>query len=100
MNWFDPPGGKVGEAVTGLVAGPKAMLEQDLLNFKDIIEGTASTEEVQERIAAANAHSGAVATLTSSAGLLALGGALLLLLVIRGLRGRSRNRKARIIFEF
>jgi uncharacterized membrane protein len=100
MNWFDPPGGKVGEAVTGLVAGPKAMLEQDLLNFKDIIEGTASTEEVQERIAAANAHSGAVATLTSSAGLLALGGTLLLLLVIRGLRGRSRNRKARIIFEF
>lgn len=100
MNWFDPPGGKVGEAVTGLVAGPKAMLEQDLLNFKDIIEGTASTEEVQERIAAANAHSGAMATLTFSAGLLALGGALLLLLVIRGLRGRSRNRKARIIFEF
>ncbi len=100
MNWFDPPGGKIGEAVTGLVAGPKAMLEQDLLNFKDIIEGTASTEEVQERIAAANAHSGAVATLTSSAGLLALGGVLLLLLLVRGLRGRSRNRKARIIFEF
>lgn len=100
MNWFDPPGGKVGEAVTGLVAGPKAMLEQDLLNFKDIIEGTASTEEVQERIAAANAHSGAVATLTSSAGLLAIGGTLLLLLLIRGLRGRSRNKKARIIFEF
>jgi uncharacterized membrane protein len=99
MNWFDPPGGKVGEAVTGLVAGPKAMLEQDLLNFKDIMEGNASAEEVQERIAAANLHSGAVATLTSGAGLLAVGGLVLLALIIRGLRG-SRRKRTRIIFEF
>ncbi len=100
MNWVDPPGGKVGEAVTGLVAGPKAMLEQDLRNFKDIIEGNASPEEVQERIDAASAHSGAVATLTSGTGLLVLGGSLLLLLLLRRGRRRSRSKRARIVFEF
>ena len=98
MNWFDPPGGKVGEAVTGFVAGPKAMLEQDLANFKDIMENSASIEEVQERIAAANAHSGIVAALVSGPGLLVLGGGVLLLLLLRG--RRKRNKRARIIFEF
>ena len=104
MNWFDPPGGKVGEAVTGLVSGPKAMLDQDLLNFKDIIEGNASAEEVQERIAAANAHSGIVATLASGPGLLVLGGVVLLVLLLRrgggGSRQRRNNATRRIVFEF
>lgn len=101
MNWFDPPGGKVGETVTGLVAGPKAMLEQDLHNFKEVIEGTATPEEIQERPDVADVHSGAVAFLTSSTGLMVLGGGLLLWLLLR--RIRSRRQKpgtARIIFEF
>lgn len=100
MNWADPPGGKVGEVVTGMFAGPKTMFEQDLRNFKDIIEGTATPEEVQERVAAANAHSGAVGFLTSGTGLLVLGGGLVLWLLLRGGGGRSSGKKSRIIFEF
>lgn len=100
MNWADPPGGKVGEAVTGLFAGPKTMFEQDLRNFKDIIEGSATPEEIQERAAAANAHSGAVAFLTSGAGLALLGGGFVLWLLLRGRGGSSSGKKSRIIFEF
>ena len=80
------------------------MLDQDLLNFKDIIEGNASAEEVQERIAAANAHSGIVATLASGPGLLVLGGVVLLVLLLRrgggGSRQRRNNATRRIVFEF
>ncbi|HZY66473.1 MAG TPA: SRPBCC family protein [Rubrobacteraceae bacterium] len=100
MNWFDPPGGKVGEAVSGLVAGPKTILEQDLKNFKDLMEGEATPEEIQERTNAAQPHTAAVAFLTSSTGLLVLGGGLLLWLLLRGTRSRRKPGKARIIFEF
>ncbi|MGB3632849.1 MAG: SRPBCC family protein [Rubrobacteraceae bacterium] len=100
MNWFDPPGGKVGETVTGLVAGPKAMLEQDLLNFKEVIEGDATPEEIQERADAADAHSGAVAFLTSTTGLVAVGGVLLVWLLLRRGGSRKKSGTARIIFEF
>ena len=103
MNWFDPPGGKVGETVTGLVAGPKTMLEQDLQNFKDLMEGKATPEEIQERPNAAQVHTGAVAFLTSGTGLAILGGGLLLWLLLRRSGGSSSRRKsgtARIIFEF
>lgn len=102
MNWADPPGGKVGEVVTGMFAGPKTMFEQDLRNFKDIIEGSATPEEVQERAAAANAHSGAVGFLTSGAGLALLGGGFVFWLLLRGRGGSSsgKNKKSRIIFEF
>lgn len=100
MNWADPPGGKVGEVVTGMFAGPKTMFEQDLRNFKDIIEGTATPEEVQERVAAANAHSGAVGFLTSGAGLALLGVGLVVWLLLRGSGGSSRKKNSRIIFEF
>lgn len=100
MNWFDPPGGKVGEAVSGLVAGPKTILEQDLRNFKDIMEGNATPQEIQERTNAAQVHTGAVAFLASGPGLLALGGGLLLLLLLRRSGSRQRRRKSRIIFEF
>jgi uncharacterized membrane protein len=101
MNWFDPPGGKVGETVTGLVAGPKTMLEQDLQNFKDLMEGKATPEEIQERPNAAQAHTGAVAFLTSGTGLAILGGVTLLwLLLRRGGGSRKKSGTARIIFEF
>ena len=101
MNYWDPPGGKVGEYASRVIANPKVMLEQDLRNFKEIIEGKATPEEIQQRPAAATAQSGAVAALvaflTSGAGLLFVGGLVLFLLFRR--RG-GRSKKSRIIFEF
>jgi uncharacterized membrane protein len=99
MNYADPPGGKIGEVASKAVANPKIMMQQDLKNFKDIIEGTATPEEVQQRPSAATAQSGAVAFLTSGTGLLVLGGGFLLWLLLR--RGGSGSKgKSRIIFEF
>jgi uncharacterized membrane protein len=99
MNYADPPGGKVGEMASRVVANPKVMMEQDLRNFKDIIEGNATPEEVQQRPSAATAQSGLVAFLTSGTGLLVVGGGLLLWLLLRR-RGGGRSKKSRIIFEF
>lgn len=102
MKFADPPGGRAGEAVSRLTSGPKAIMEQDLRNFRDIMEGTATPEEVQQRPAAADAHSGAIATLTSGTGLAVIGGVVLLwLLLRRGGGGSSSGKgKSRIIFEF
>jgi uncharacterized membrane protein len=101
MNYADPPGGKIGEVASKAVANPKIMMQQDLKNFKDIIEGTATVEEVQQRPSAATAQSGAVAFLTSGTGLLVLGGGLLLWLLLRRGGGSSGSKgKSRIIFEF
>ncbi len=100
MNYADPPGGKVGEVASRAVANPKLMMEQDLKNFKDIMEGTATPEEVQQRPSAATAQSGAVAFLTSGTGLLVVGGGLVLWLLLRRRRGGSGRGKSRIIFEF
>ena len=100
MNYADPPGGKVGEAASKAVANPKLMMEQDLRNFRDIIEGNATPEEVQQRPSAASAQSGAVAFLTSGAGLLAVGGLLLLWLLLRRGGSSGSSGKSRIIFEF
>jgi uncharacterized membrane protein len=97
MNYFDVPGGAIGEAASKVVSNPQVMLDQDLRNFKDIMEGTVTPEEVQERMAAADAQSGLVAFLTSGAGLAVVGGGLLLFLL---LRRRGRRKKSRIIFEF
>ncbi len=101
MNYANPPGGKVGEVASKAVANPKLMMEQDLRNFRDIIEGNATPEEVQQRPSAATAQSGALAFLTSGAGLLTVGGLLLLWLLVRRGGGSSRGKgKSRIIFEF
>lgn len=97
MNYADVPGGRVGEAAAKFVANPKVMMEQDLQNFKAIMEGEATPEEVQQRPSVADAQSGAVAFLTSGAGLILLGGGFLLFLL---LRGRRKSRRTRIIFEF
>lgn len=101
MKYADPPAGVVGEVASRLTSGPKANMEQDLRNFKDIMEGTATPEEVQQRPAAADVHSGAVATITSGTGLVVIGGVVLLWLLLRrgGSSGGSRG-KSRIIFEF
>ena len=98
MNYADPPGGKIGEVGSKIVANPQVMVDQDLYNFKEIIEGRATPEEIQQRPAAANAQSGVLAFLTSGAGLALVGG-LVLLLLLRRRRGRS-SKKNRIIFEF
>jgi uncharacterized membrane protein len=98
LNYADPPGGKIGELGSKIVANPQVMVDQDLYNFKEIIEGRATPEEVQQRPAAANAQSGLLAFLTSGAGLALVGG-LVLLLFLRRRRGRS-SKKNRIIFEF
>jgi uncharacterized membrane protein len=98
MNYSDPPGGKIGEIGSRLVANPQVMMDQDLYNFKEIIEGRATPEEIQQRPAAASAQSGILAFLTSGAGLALVGG-LVLLLLLRRSRRRS-SKKSRIILEF
>lgn len=97
MNYADPPGGKVGESASRLISDPQVMLKQDLQNFKEIMEGRATPEEIQRRLSAATVQSGALAFLTSGTGLAVVGG-LLLLFLIR--RSGSRRRRSRIIFEF
>jgi hypothetical protein len=104
LDWTDPPGGKVGEVVSGLVAGPKSILEQDLQNFKDIMEGNKTPQEIQEEADAAKAHAGIVAFLASGPGLLLLGSIVLLVLLLRrggsSSRRRRNNATRRITFEF
>src|SRR3954447_11664082 len=39
MQWYDPPGGKVGEVASTTLQNPQAMLDEDLRRFKDIVEG-------------------------------------------------------------
>jgi uncharacterized membrane protein len=81
-----------------IVANPQIMMQQDLQNFKEIIEGKATPEEIQQRPAAATAQSSLVAFLTSGTGLLILGGGLVAWLLLR--RRRSSPKRSRIVFEF
>ena len=97
MNYWDPPGGRAGEVASRLVANPDIMVQQDLQNFKEIIEGKATPEEIQQRPAAATAQSSLVAFLTSGAGLALVSAGLLSWLL---LRRRSSRKKSRIVFEF
>ena len=99
MNYWDAPGGRAGEVASRLVANPQIMVQQDLQNFKEIIEGTATPEEVQQRPAVATAQSSLVAFLTSGTGLVVVGSGLVLWLLLRR-RRRSRSKKSRIVFEF
>ncbi len=39
MQWYDPPGGAVGELASRALQNPEKMLAEDLLRFKDIAEG-------------------------------------------------------------
>jgi uncharacterized membrane protein len=98
MNYWDAPGGKAGEFASRVVANPQIMVQQDLQNFKEIIEGKATPEEIQQRPAAATAQSSLVAFLTSGTALVVLGGGLILWLLLRR-RGGS-GKKSRIVFEF
>lgn len=100
LNYWDLPGGRIGEVGSRLIANPQVMVDQDLRNFKQILEGTATPEEIQQRVAAATAQSGALAFLTSGTGLVVLGGALLVLLLLRRRRSSRSSKRGRIVFEF
>jgi uncharacterized membrane protein len=39
MQYYDPPGGTVGEAASRVLQSPEKMLQEDLQRFKDIVEG-------------------------------------------------------------
>jgi uncharacterized membrane protein len=39
MQWYDPPAGPVGEALSRILQNSDKMLEEDLQRFKDIAEG-------------------------------------------------------------
>ena len=89
MNYSDPPGGKVGEVASRVVANPKLQLEQDLRNLKQILEGRATPEEIQRQPAATTVQSGVAAFLTSGASLLPLGAGVILFLLLRRRSGGS-----------
>lgn len=38
MNYYDVPGGGVGEAISGFLHDPDKRLEEDLRNFKQVVE--------------------------------------------------------------
>ncbi len=97
MNYADPPGGKVGETASNMISDPQMMLKQDLVNFKEIMEGHATPEDIQQRPSVASVQGGALAFLTSGIGF-ALVGSLLLVLLLR--QSGSRRHKRRIILEF
>ncbi len=101
MNYSDPPGGRVGEVASRVVANPKLQLEQDLRNLKEILEGRATPEEIQRQPAATTVQSGVVAFLTSGTGLLLLGAGAILFLLLRRRGGGSTapKGKRRIILE-
>jgi uncharacterized membrane protein len=40
MQWYDPPGGAVGEAASKLLQDPDDMLNDDLRRFKEAVEGS------------------------------------------------------------
>ncbi len=84
LDYADPPGGSAGEAASRIVADPQLQLEQDLRNLKDILEGRATPEEVQQQPAVATAQSGLAAFLAGGAGLLLVGALALFLLRRQG----------------
>lgn len=99
MQYGDLPGGRIGEVGSRFVANPQVMMDQDLQHFKEIMEGTATPEEIQQRTAVADVQSGATAFLTSTTGLISIAGGILLLLLLRRRRRRRSRKRPRIVFE-
>ena len=83
LDYADPPGGSVGEAASRIVADPQLQLEQDLRNLKDVLEGRATPEDIQQQPAVATAR-GLAAFLAGGAGLLLVGALVFFLLRRRG----------------
>src|SRR5215212_295541 len=94
LDYADPPGGRVGEVASRVVANPKLQLEQDLRNLKDVLEGRAAPKEIQQQPAASTVQSAVVAFLTSGAGLMVLGvGVLAYFLLRRRDTGTSEGKR-------
>ena len=72
-----------GMASRRAVANRKLELEQNLRNLKQILEGRATPKDIQQHPAATTVQSGALAFLTSGAGLLLLGAGVLLFFLLR-----------------
>jgi uncharacterized membrane protein len=89
MNYANPPGGKLGEKVSRIVADPQLILAQDLENLRDVLEGEATPEDIQQRPAAANVQSGVIVFLTSGVGLTLLGSFVVVLILRSILRSRK-----------
>ena len=89
LDYADPPGGRVGEAASRVVADPKLQLEQDLRNLKDVLERRATPEEIEQQPAASTAQSSTVALLTGGAGLLLLAAGVLAYFLLRRDTGGS-----------
>lgn len=43
MQWYDPPGGPVGDAASRILQNPAEMLKEDLQRFKNIVETRVGT---------------------------------------------------------
>jgi uncharacterized membrane protein len=43
MQWYDPPGGAIGDAVSRIFQNPSEMLKEDLQRFKNIVENRVGT---------------------------------------------------------
>jgi len=84
LDYADPPGDSIGEAASRMIANPQLQLEQDLRNLKDVLEGRATPEEVQQQPAVATVQSGLVAFLAGGAALLLVGALAFFLLRRRG----------------
>ncbi len=97
LEYSNPPGGKAGALASRAVSDPQRMLEQNLGDLKDILEGRATPEEVRQRPAAATARSDAVEFLVGVGLLIAGVGVLALFLLRRRRSGPSRRR--RVVFR-
>jgi len=40
VQWFDPPGGPIGEVISRILQNPAEMLDEDLGRFKRMVEGS------------------------------------------------------------
>lgn len=48
MQWFDVPMGRAGQSLSGVIANPEKMLEDDLRRFKEALEGRVREHVVGE----------------------------------------------------
>jgi uncharacterized membrane protein len=94
LDYADPPGGRIGELASRVVADPQLQLGQDLRNLKDVLEGRATPEEIQQRPAAATVQSGAMAFLAGGAGLLLIGVGVLAFFLLHRRGDRSEGKGA------
>jgi len=47
LQWYDPPGGPIGEALAHILQNPEKMLDEDLRRFKKVIEEPGRVEQAR-----------------------------------------------------